>query len=162
MLSHAAYFLDPFFSGGIAHSLLSIERLGEILERHWEQPSLVQQLERYQTAMFREVDFLDLLIDGCYQTFHSFPLFASYSMYYFAAAILGETRRRAGTAGIWDGFLSADWPGLREAVARTHGELPTLSARDASALENRVARDIAAINTAGLCDPLKKNMYPFV
>jgi FADH2 O2-dependent halogenase len=162
MLSHAAYFLDPFFSGGIAHSLLSIERLADILENHWDRPSLPEQLQRYQAALLREVDFLDLLIHGCYQTFGRFPLFAAYSMYYFAAAILNETRRRAGEAGPWSGFLSADWPGLHEAVRRTHDELPRLTVADTQGLQERVVRDINSINPAGLCDPRKNNMYPFV
>jgi FADH2 O2-dependent halogenase len=162
MLSHAAYFLDPFFSGGIAHSLLSIERLAEILDRHWERPTLAEQLKRYEAALFREVDYLDLLIHGCYHTFGRFPLFAAYSMYYFASAILSETRRRAGLAGPWSGFLSADWPGLGEAVERSHAELPSLTLNDADGFGQRIADDIAPFNTAGICDPLKKNLYPFV
>ncbi len=162
MLAHAVYFLDPFFSGGNAHSLLSIERLADILDRCWERPSLVAELRQYEQALLREVDFLDLLIHGCYQTFGRFPLFAAYSMYYFAAAILSETRRRSGSGDPWEGFLACDQPGLHEAVRGAHDHLNHLSEADTPALQKRVANDIAHFNFAELCDPAKKNMYPFV
>src|SRR5262249_45285200 len=48
MLAHAAYFLDPLFSSGNAHSLLTIERLTRILARHWGRPSLKRELEAYE------------------------------------------------------------------------------------------------------------------
>jgi FADH2 O2-dependent halogenase len=162
MLAHAAYFLDPFFSGGNAHSLLTIERLAEIIERHWQQPAFSDQMAHYERNLLAEVDFLDLLIHGCYETFGRFPLFAAYSMYYFAAAILSETRRRAGEAGPWDGFLSRDWGRLHASVRRTHDELRHWPEAAAVDLYRRVADDIADFNFAGLCDSAKKNHYPFV
>ena len=40
LLPHAAYFLDAPFSGGNAHTLLGVERLGRIFQDHWGRPSL--------------------------------------------------------------------------------------------------------------------------
>jgi len=70
-------------------------------------------------TLHREIEMLDWLIHGCYRAFHHFELFASYVMYYFAAAITCETRRRSGVAsGANDFLLSHDpifRPRLKEA-----------------------------------------------
>jgi FADH2 O2-dependent halogenase len=43
MLAHAGYFLDPLFSSGNAHSLLTIERLARIFARHWSRPTMKEE-----------------------------------------------------------------------------------------------------------------------
>jgi FADH2 O2-dependent halogenase len=158
MLAHAAYFLDPLFSGGNAHTLLTIERLARILREHWRRPSLPDQLEQYGRLLLREVNLLDRLIHGCYRCFSHFDLLGAYVMNYFAAAIQCEHRRRAGTAGPDSGFLLADSKDFRAAVRRHYAMLPTAIA---SELHRTVTHDLAPINVTGLCDPGKRNMYPF-
>jgi FADH2 O2-dependent halogenase len=168
MLSHAAYFLDALFSGGNAHSLLTIQRLARILEQHWGKDSLASQLADYGTVLLREVDFLDLLIHGCYRAFGRFDLLASYTMYYFAGAIASEMRRRKGIAEPADGFLYSHDTPFRSALFRGYETLRALAAAPScsrckvDAFQRQVARDIAPYNLAGLCDPAKRNMYPFV
>jgi FADH2 O2-dependent halogenase len=168
MLSHTAYFLDALFSGGNAHSLLTIQRLARILERHWGKSSLARQLAEYEAALLREVDFLDVLIHGCYRSFGRFDLLAIYTMYYFAGAIQSETRRRQGIATPEDGFLFSHHTLFRTAVYRGHELLRELTAAGSDAagqaelFHQRVAQDIAPYNVAGLCAPEKHNMYPFV
>ncbi len=158
MLAHAAYFLDPLFSGGNAHSLLTVERLGRLLRDHWGHPSLRRELDGYNRMLLREVNLLDRLIDGCYRCFGRFDLLGAFVMNYFAAAVHCEHRRRAGATGPEAGFLFAADAGFRNAVRRHHRLLGTASADE---LIRQVARDIATINVAGLCDPGKRNMYPF-
>jgi tetracycline 7-halogenase / FADH2 O2-dependent halogenase len=158
MLAHAAYFLDPLFSGGNAHTLLTIERLGRILRDHWGQPSLRRELETYSRMLLREVNLLDRMIHGCYRCFGRFDLLAGYVMDYFAAAIHCEHRRRAGTVGPEQGFLFAENADFRAAVRRHYNVLGIASAEE---LQREVARDLAPINVTGLCDPGKLNMYPF-
>jgi FADH2 O2-dependent halogenase len=159
MLAHAAYFLDPLFSGGNAHSLLTVERLGRILRDQWRRPGMPRALADYNRMLLREINLLDRLIHGCYRSFDRFDVFSTYVMDYFAAAIHCEKRRRAGAAGCDAGFLFAESAQFRAMMRRHHALL-----RDASVeeLQYLVARELAPINVAGLCDPAKRNMYPFV
>ncbi|HZU35980.1 MAG TPA: tryptophan 7-halogenase, partial [Gemmataceae bacterium] len=166
LLPHAAYFLDPLFSAGNAHTLLGIERLGRIMREHWGRPTLDKALAGYEAALFREREFLDRLIHGCYQTFGRFDLLAPYTMYYFAGAIHSEERRRRGEARIEDEFLFSHDPTLRTALWRAHAALEHLvrepPGRVSAEFERQVARDIADINSTGLCDPSRHNLYPYV
>jgi len=166
MLAHAAYFLDPLLSSGNAHTLLTIQRLGRIFSRHWGGPSLKVELAEYDAALQREIDFVDRLVHGCYRSFRRFELLAPFTMYYFAGAIRAEERRRAILSSDRDEFLSSHEPDFRAVVERGYGRLLELSAAEQAALsatefERSVALDIAPYNTAGLCDPQKRNMYPF-
>ncbi len=126
LLPHAAYFLDPLFSGGNAHTLLGVERLGHLFREHWGRPSFDAGLADYERALFREVAFLDRLIHGSYQAFGRFGLLAAYTMYYFAAAIHSEGRRRRGEAGPGDEFLFSHHPPFRAALWRAHAALGRL------------------------------------
>jgi tetracycline 7-halogenase / FADH2 O2-dependent halogenase len=158
MLAHAAYFLDPLFSGGNAHTLLTIERLGRILRDHWRRPSLRRELDRYNRMVLREVNLFDRLIHGCYRSFSRFDVLGAYVMNYFAAAIRCEDRRRAGDSGPDSGFLLADSKEFRAGVRRHYDLLATASAGE---LHRQVSRDLSPINRTGLCDPDKRSMYPF-
>jgi FADH2 O2-dependent halogenase len=168
LLAHAAYFLDPLFSSGNAHTLLTIGRLGRALAEHWGRPTLPAQLARYEEALLREGAFVDRLVHGCYRSFRNFDLLAAFVMYYFAGAIQAETRRREGRAGADEEFLFSHYPPFRDAVFRAHEAVVAmtatrrLSAEDVATFARQVARDISAYNPAGLCDPAKNNMYPFV
>ncbi len=105
MLAHAAYFLDPLFSSGNAHSLLTAERLSRIFARHWGRASLKMELTAYQATLHREVDFVDQLIHGCYRAFGNFELLSAFTMCCFAEAIYSEQRRKKGLADPREGFL---------------------------------------------------------
>jgi FADH2 O2-dependent halogenase len=167
MLAHAAYFIDALYSSGNAHSLITIERLGRILAQHWGRCSMSEALAEYEAAMFREVDFVDRLVHGSYRSFRHFDLMASFSMYYFAGAIFSEERRRAGKASPTDEFLYSHDPGFRAAFDNGYERLLPLcegptSGGAANEYLLRVRQGIVPYNTAGLCDPVKKNMYPYV
>jgi FADH2 O2-dependent halogenase len=166
MLAHAAYFIDALYSSGNAHSLLTIERLGRIFAQHWGRTSLSEALAEYEAAFFREVDFVDRLVHGSYRSFRHFDLMASFSMYYFAGAIFSEEQRRAGKASPTDEFLYSHNPGFRAAFDNGYERLITLckgptSGAGANEYLMQVRQGIAPYNTAGLCDPAKKNMYPY-
>ncbi len=166
LLPHAAYFLDPLFSGGNAHTLLGVERLGRIFREHWGRPSLDAALEEYERMLFREVAFLDRLIHGSYTAFRRFGLMTAFTMYYFAGAIHSEGRRRRGEAGPGDEFLFSHDPEFRSALWRAHTDLVRLcrapDGRGEAEFRRQTAKDIAGFNPAGLCDPAKYNLYPFV
>jgi FADH2 O2-dependent halogenase len=168
LLPHAAYLLDPLFSLGNAHTLHGIQRLARILIEHGSRPSLAGRLSAYEQSLDREIRMFDELVHGCYRTFRHFALFAGYTMYYFAAAITCESRRRAGIASSEGDFLlSADrtFPAPLRAAYETILALPPaerLSPDTVQAFQKRVAQDIAPFNTTGLADPARANMYPFV
>ena len=109
--------------------------------------------------------FLDRLIHGCYLAFGRFGLLSAYTMYYFAAAIHSEDRRRQGEAGPGDEFLFSHDPAFREALWRAHDTLGRLVREPAGQSEAEFLRqttsDIAGFNRTGLCDPARMNLYPF-
>ena len=146
--------------------LLGVERLGRLFREHWGRPSLDAGLAEYERTLFREVAFLDRLIHGSYQAFGRFDLLATYTMYYFAGAIHSEGRRRRGEAGPGDEFLFSHHPLFRAALWRAHAALGRLvrepAGRGEAEFRRQVAGDIADFNSAGLCDPAKNNLYPFV
>jgi FADH2 O2-dependent halogenase len=165
MLAHAAYFLDPLFSSGNAHTLLTIERLARAFAAHWGRTSLADELASYETTLLREVDFVDRLVHGAYQAFAHFELLASFTMYYFAGAIFSEERRRQGRADERDEFLMSHDPHFRASLTRGYERLLEIveNAGPATTAEfvRLVANDIAPYNTVGLCDPAKQQMYPY-
>jgi FADH2 O2-dependent halogenase len=168
LLAHAAYFFDPLFSSGNAHTLLTIKRLAKALEEHWGRPTLRAQLVRYEEMLQREIAFVDRLVHGCYRSFRDFDLLGAFVMYYFAGAIQAETRRRQGLAGPDDEFLFSHHPPFRQAVFQAHKEVVRMTGdrpvntEEVAQFAREVAANIAAYNPAGLCDPGKRNMYPFV
>jgi FADH2 O2-dependent halogenase len=168
LLPHAAYFLDPLFSAGIAHTMLGIERLARILEPNKNPTSLSDQLGEYGRTLLREVEFVDWLVHGSYLTFGRFDLLSAYTMYYFAGAVQSEERRLRGTGRPEDEFLFSHHPPLRAALKKSYdallraggGEGPSPAFADD--FFRQIARDIAPINPAGFCDRAKHNMYPYV
>jgi tetracycline 7-halogenase / FADH2 O2-dependent halogenase len=165
LLPHAAYFLDPLFSAGNAHTLLGIERLARALRDHWGRPSLDAALANYERTLFREVAFLDRVIHGCYCVLGRFDLLVPYTMYYFAAAIHSEERRRRGEAD-GDEFLFSHDEAFRTAVWRAHADLQRLvrepPSHDSERFAQQVAQDIAPVNSTGLCNPARLNLYPYI
>jgi FADH2 O2-dependent halogenase len=169
MLPATAGIVDPLHSTGNAHTLAGIERLAGALERHWNTPALGPSLQEYGRTVLDEVDLIDTLVHGCYLAFGNFDLVTAFSMWYFAAATTSEERRRQGR-GAGDRYLQAQDPAFRAAVEAAYQRLVAMRrsgpAReiDRRAVDEYVRDTAAAIapyNCAGLCDPAKKNMYPF-
>lgn len=160
-LPHTAGFIDPLHSTGIAHSLCGVERLLDILAGSWDRPELAARLCAYQDALFRELDLIDLMVDGCYRTLGRFRLFAAWSMLYFAAATTYERlRARDGyDPRLW--FLNAGDDAFRELVERLYRELKQVARTDEAerAFERRLADRITPYNRVGLMDPVAQNLY---
>jgi len=151
MLPYAAAFLDPLHSAGNAHTLCGIERLMPILTEPTE--TRAGLLQEYQATTLHEVDLLDKIIHGCYKCFDNFESLSNFAMLYFAGADYAERKRRE---GMTVGFLTSGDSAFCTLVDRFYnqvlaGELYT----------NALAREISPWNLAGLCDPLKQNMYDY-
>jgi FADH2 O2-dependent halogenase len=100
--------------------------------------------------------------------FARFELMTAFSMLYFTAATFSEHRRRTGHNGSCPAFLNADNPGFTEAVTTAYAAVRALAGkaqlgrREASDYHREVAGLIAPYNVAGLCDPARRNMYPYL
>jgi len=166
-LPHTAGFVDPLHSTGIAHSLSGVEHLLYAFESG-DMDSVAQSSfpETYEKATFRELHFIDILVDGCYRARANFDLFAVYSMLYFTAAVHYEQKRLGGNFDMEEhSFLSAGHPRIPVLIRRCYRELreitshPPVTEAAAAAFRAKVTKAIAPYNTAGLLDPDIPNMY---
>lgn len=166
-LPHTTGFVDPLFSTGISFSLVGIERIIDSISKHWEnQPLLYQDLKVYETAVFGELQLLDILISGCYQTFDKFEVFSIWSMVYFAITSNYESSRMKGdTTG---SFLHADQLSIKSIAKTSYGGLLKLrnqlnkNKNDKKSIQDFIAlikEQISPINKAGLLDLEVRNMY---
>lgn len=162
LLPHAAGFVDPLHSTGIAHSLCGIERLAAILEEHWGRPSLEGELARYAATVSTELELVDELVEGCYRAMGRFPLFRAFSMAYFAATSTWEAARMRGDLGPKAALLRADEAGIRSMVRQARAALERRLA-DApggdGSFEAEMAEVIAPFNRVGLADPAARHLY---
>jgi tetracycline 7-halogenase / FADH2 O2-dependent halogenase len=162
MLPSAAAFIDPLFSTGIPLTLLGIERLARVFER-----GEVDEVDRgggssdlpmvYGEATLNDADRTARFIAGSYASFRQFPIFAAYSMFYFAAASYSEMARRLESPRTPRGFLCGDSHAFRVAMERLSPAAATKV--DPDCYQRDVATAVADWNIAGLCDGGKKNWY---
>ncbi len=156
LLPHTAGFIDPFYSTGIAQSLLGVESLAAILSQVRSLEDRTAELERYSHRLKREIVQIDHFVSLAYQTMGRDPrLLHAASMLYFAAATTFETRRKA---GIHDEFLLADDEEFRQVVQQLHSTCP----QGSESVDDWV-RSVQTLtrpwNTVGLFEPLRPNMY---
>ena len=173
LLPHAAGFIDPLHSTGIAHSLCAVEQLIEILEtdsqhrRFTDSPQLQTALNDYQRRMSQEFALIDQLVSGCYQTLRDFRLFTAMSMLYFAAATTYEHRRADNSGGPRNAFLCADDKPFCSVVQQIADELDRLLSQGTpnegaiAQFERATAAAVSPFNCVGLCDPAVNNMYRY-
>ena len=160
MLPNAVAFHDPLHSTGNTFTLVGIDRLIDILERTWGRPELSEEMRRYDEMIQKEVEFVDLVISGSFAGFREFERMIALSMFYFATAIWSEEERRAGRVARGAAYLSANRPELRSALEKAVVEIrdPAISSDEFTA---RIRDAIHPFNRVGLCDPNRKNMYPY-
>jgi len=163
LLPHAAGFVDPLHSGGIAHSLCGVERLVQILDRQWQANTRAEALHAYGVTIERELDLIDELVASCFATFGQFDLLVVATMLYFAAATTYERFRCEGESSL--AFLGADRTEIRNLLQTACTAISQQTAA-ASASQDRieqirrhVASLIAPINHVGLLDATLANMY---
>ena len=164
MLPSAAAFIDPLFSTGIPLTLIGIERLARLLgdpglktRLSKARSSMASDVSPYSALTLADADRTARFIAGSYAGFRDFSMFASYSMFYFAAASFSEMARRLDSPLTPRGFLCGDSDRFTSALRRLSPAAETGIARDR--YESEVAAAIADWNVAGLCDPDKRNWY---
>jgi tetracycline 7-halogenase / FADH2 O2-dependent halogenase len=162
LLPHAAGFLDAWLSPGIAQTLFAVNRLGRILAEDWRGPRREGRLAEYGRSVLGELAWVDEITGTCFACFDRFEVMATVSMLYFVAAIYCEERERAGQAGPDDAFLLADDPVYRDLAAAVCRQAAAVPAAAAAEFAAGLRRALGPYNLAGLCDPVRRNLYPFV
>ncbi|BDI29332.1 hypothetical protein CCAX7_13830 [Capsulimonas corticalis] len=166
MLPSASAFVDPLFSTGIPLTLLGVERLCMVLQEAWGTEAWRARLQEYTRVTRLEADATAGLIAACYDSMACFPIFASLTMLYFAAASYGEMARRLGRAEMAGGFLSSEHaafgPALRRCIAHARARSASgtpWAPSEIAVFEVEVAQAVSILNVAGLCDSSKRNRY---
>lgn len=157
LLPHTAGFIDPFYSTGIAHSLLGVERLARIIPMAI--PRRLEALADYQRAVTREILLIDQLVSLAYKSMGAAPqLLHAATMLYFAGVTTFESRRRAGQGCE---FLIADDPDYVRTVHELVEAFPeTLKTEDdVISWTHRAEFQVGPWNSVGLFRPLHRNMY---
>jgi len=162
MTPHAACFLDPWLSPGLALTLFGVQRLGRILAKHWSSSDREERLVDYSQTLFREVGVMDRITSACFECFDRFDVVVATAMLYFAAVTYGEERIRASLSLPNESFLLANDPRFTAAVADLCDEAIAVDASGAGAFAKRVAAAVEPYNSVGLCDPSRRNLYPYI
>jgi FADH2 O2-dependent halogenase len=162
LLPHAAGFLDAWLSPGIAQTLFAVDRLGRILAEDSHTPHRERRLAEYGESVLRELAWVDEITGTCFACFDRFEVLVTVAMLYFVAAIYCEERERAGRASPDAAFLLADDDTYRAIAARVVREAPTVAAAEAAPFAAWFRDAIAPYNRAGLCDPARRNVYPYI
>jgi len=164
-LPHAAYFLDPLFSPGMAHSFLAVERLAEILGTHahdWTTDAFDASIMHYAMRMVQEMEHIDTLLAGCHRSMHDFSAFVAQSMLYFSGAILHEeARRRDAAKSASLGFLSSHLPSLQMAAHENWQQIQARPSDLTPQLQSRAQELIAKHEVKPLRTPAMPHMYPY-
>jgi FADH2 O2-dependent halogenase len=166
LLPSAASFVDPLLSTGIPLTLLGVGRMALCLEESWGSDGLSARLAHDAESARREADASAKLIAALYASFGDFPLFASLTMLYFAAASFAEAARRLGRPELAPGFLLSSDPIFAPRLFRCCDEAIALVRAGGASGPNRrrlldeIAKTVAPVNVAGLLREERRNWYP--
>ena len=150
-------FIDPLHSSGIAHSLSGVVRLAEALLLNKDE--CYASLHSYSADLRRELDWLDLLIAGCYRAQPSFENFAAFACMYFVSAIEFEKQLSADPTRWPQGFLQCKDRQLTHIAHLAyetlgHAQVDSLIERE---FAKRVRSWIEPWNRVGLLDVANSN-----
>ena len=159
LLPSAAGFVDPLLSTGFPLVLLGVMRLAEIFERDWDSSRFYRALAAYSRRTEDELLATARLIGSLYGSMANFPVFASLSMLYFAAASFSETARRLGRPELAASFLLHDHPAFQIQPLFERARL-IRDPKDLRALNDDILRAIEPFNVAGLGQRSRRNWYP--
>lgn len=95
VLANTAGFIDALHSTGIAHTLLTVERLAAIIPAQHGIPQRAAELRRYSDLLIAEIRHVDRLVEGCYASLPAFDLWCDWVMLYFAAVTSMEEQEYA-------------------------------------------------------------------
>ncbi len=161
LLPSSAGFVDPLLSSGFPLTLLGVQRLAEMFERNWGDKSFDKPLAHYSERTFTELLAVEKLVAALYRHMNDFPLFASLTLLYFAAASFSETARRLGRGELaGETFLLGEHhtfqPRFHRCLDRA---LRPLNTSERSDLIEDIHATIAPVDVAGLSDRSRRNWF---
>ena len=151
LLPTAYGFVDPLHSTGIAHALSGVVRIAEYLtDNSTVDSSSSRRWTEYDRQMRQEVEWLDLLVGGCYQALPSFDKFCAFAAWYFVAAIKFE-RVMARDPREWtNGYMTSGENTMRAAAEES---FRGLSSQGEYEFLEKLRRAISPWNDVGLLEP---------
>lgn len=158
MLPHSACFVDAWLSSGMAHTLYSVERLARMLEARRRNP---EWWIEYNERLIGEFRMVDEITSTCFECFDRFGVMTTAAMLYFVAATHCEETLRA-NPGSDVGFLLADNTTFCNLVRDMCQRARSCAAHHADDFWGYVGATLRPFNRAGLCDPARRNMYPYL
>jgi FADH2 O2-dependent halogenase len=161
LLPSAAGFVDPLLSTGFPLTLLGLNRLGTILDEHWDSPQLETSLQEYAQQTDDELLATARLIGALYHNMDDFPTFRCLSLLYFAAASYSEVARRLNKPELASSFLLHDHPvfGPESRRLLKLGRTP-LSPTEKALLRDDIYTLISDFDVAGLGKRPANHCYP--
>ncbi len=158
LLPTAYGFVDPLHSSGIAHALSGVLRLAELLVKEGSvDKGTSSRWVAYDRQLRREVEWIDLLVGGCYRSLPSYATFCAFASWYFVSAIQFE-RVMASDPSRWiDGYLSCDNEVLQK---KTMESFDQLSQQDEAANVKSIREGIHIWNDVGLLDRERGQRIP--
>ena len=150
LLPTAYGFVDPLHSTGIAHALSGVLRLAELLVKDGAVDSgSSTRWVAYDRQLRSEIEWIDLLVGGCYRSLPSFATFCAFASWYFISAIQFE-RVMASNPSRWiHGYLSCENGPLRKNVEESFCQL---SRQEEAANVKSIRQGIHSLNDVGLLD----------
>jgi len=150
-------FIDPLHSTGIAHALSGVVRLAESLLM--QQQECYQSLTEYGKDLRQELEWLDLLVAGCYAGQPSFDSFTAYACMYFISAMEFEKQLAADPSYWPKGFLQSKDAELSQVANAAYDMLQQAQdgSRVSRGFSDQVRRWIDPWNRVGLLDPASGN-----
>jgi tetracycline 7-halogenase / FADH2 O2-dependent halogenase len=158
MLPHTAGFIDPLHSTGIAHSLVGVERLCDMLLADLSTSEFRTGLQSYAGTVAQELRLIDQLVSGCQAAIRKrcFLRFVAFSKCYFAAATTWERRQLAGARQ--QALFLADDDHFCRSVARLHDAVAA-TVESPPSFEAMSEELLAPFDHVGLFSPPKPNMF---
>ncbi len=151
-------FVDPLHSSGIAHALSGVQRVAEMLVADGSVDRCTSsRWVEYDRQLRSEIEWIDLLVGGCYKALPKFENFCAFAAWYFVSAIQFERVMASDPARWRDGFLSGENAALRAAVERSYDRI---SVPGGPVGIDSTRREIAVWNDVGLLEPITGQRIP--
>ncbi len=151
-------FVDPLHSTGIAHALSGVARVAEQLIADGSvDASTSARWVSYDRQLRQEIEWIDLVVGGCYRSLPSFATFCAFASWYFVAAIQFERVMSRDPSRWPDGYLSCENDSLRRNAEVSYA---LLGRQSESASIESIRRGIAPWNDVGLLEPMRGQRIP--
>lgn len=133
-LPSTAGFIDPLHSTGIAHTLVGVRRLADILLNN-PGPRRATSLTHYSMGLIDEFLWIDELVECCYEAKSNYRLWCYSVLLHFCAVTSQETSATASGTARRRAFLRADDVSFRDVFREARQRIGTLVKAGASPVE---------------------------